>query len=122
VTEALIDNVAASAQKLVVTVSSGLGSLGSLAQQSGTGSGLGYAYRTSKAAVNMAMLALAREVQPRGITVVILNPGWVRTDMGGPNAKLSPEESIAGMRRVIADLTPADAGRFLSHDGTELPW
>jgi NAD(P)-dependent dehydrogenase (short-subunit alcohol dehydrogenase family) len=122
VTEALIDHVAASPQKRVVTVSSGLGSLGSLARQSGTGSGLGYAYRTSKAAVNMAMLALAHEVQPRGITAVILNPGWVRTDMGGPNARLSPEESIAGMRRVIADLTPADAGRFLSYDGTELPW
>jgi NAD(P)-dependent dehydrogenase (short-subunit alcohol dehydrogenase family) len=122
VTEALIDNVAASPRKLVVTVSSGLGSLERLAQQSGTGSGLGYAYRTSKAAVNMAMLALAHEVRPRGITVVILNPGWVRTDMGGPNARLSPEESIAGMRRVIAGLTPADAGRFLSYDGTELPW
>ena len=73
-------------------------------------------------AVNMAMLALAHEVQPRGITVVILNPGWVRTDMGGPNARLSPEESIAGMRRVIAGLAPADSGRFLSYDGTELPW
>jgi len=51
-----------------------------------------------------------------------MHPGWVRTDMGGPKAPLSVEESAAGMRRVIAGLTLADSGRFLQWDGKELPW
>ena len=122
VTEALIENVAASRQKRVITLSSGLGSLSLLAQTAGSGFGPAYQYRTSKAAVNMAMVALAHEVKPRGITVVLFSPGWVRTDMGGSNAPLSPAESIAGMRQVIAGLTLAQSGLFLNYDGTEAPW
>jgi NAD(P)-dependent dehydrogenase (short-subunit alcohol dehydrogenase family) len=93
VTEALIENVAASRQQRVVTLSSGLGSLGPLAQADGSGFGPAYQYRTSKAAVNMAMLALAHQVKPRGITVVLLSPGWVRTDhplRGYPVARMLP--------------------------------
>jgi NAD(P)-dependent dehydrogenase (short-subunit alcohol dehydrogenase family) len=120
VTEALIENVAASGQKRVITISSGLGSLTLTAQ--GIGFGAAYQYRTSKAAVDMAMLVMAQQVKARGITVVLLSPGWVRTDMGGPNAQLSPEESIASMRRVFDGLTLEDSGRFLSYDGSEIPW
>jgi NAD(P)-dependent dehydrogenase (short-subunit alcohol dehydrogenase family) len=122
VTEALIENIAGSEKKQVVTITSGLGSLSVLASGDIPGFGPAYQYRTSKAAVNMAMLALAHEVRPRRITVVLFSPGWVRTDMGGPNAPLTPPESIAGMRRVIAGLTLEQSGRFLNHDGTEVPW
>ena len=122
VTEALIENVAAGQQKRVVTISSGLGSLNRLAQADNDAFGPAYQYCTSKAAVNMAMLVLAHEVKPRGITVALLSPGWVRTDMGGPNAMLSPEESVAEMRRVIDGLTLGQSARFLSYDGSEVPW
>jgi NAD(P)-dependent dehydrogenase (short-subunit alcohol dehydrogenase family) len=120
VTEALVENIAASGQKRVITLSSGMGSLALTAQ--GIGFGAAYQYRTSKAAVNMAMLVMAQQVKARGITVVLFSPGWVRTDMGGPNAQLSPEESISRMRQVIAGLTLEDSGRFLSYDGSEIPW
>ena len=65
-------------------------------------------YRTSKAALNMAMRARAFQLRDRGITVAVINPGWVRTDMGGSGAAISPEESVAAMRRVIDG---ADPGR-----------
>jgi NAD(P)-dependent dehydrogenase (short-subunit alcohol dehydrogenase family) len=93
VTEALIANVAASRQKRVVTLTSGLGSLSLLAQEAGPGFGPAYQYRTSKAAVNIAMLALAHQAKPRGITVVLFSPGWVRTDhplRGYPVARMPP--------------------------------
>ena len=58
----------------------------------------------------------------RGIIVVALSPGWVRTDMGGKGAPLSPAESVRGLRKVIEGLEPGDSGRFLNHDGTPIPW
>ena len=72
-------------------------------------------YRTSKAALNMAVAA-AQHDYPRA-TLVTIDPGWVRTDMGGENAPLSVEDSVRGMRRTLAHLTPADKGRLLHHDG-----
>ena len=122
VTEALIENLAASGQKRVVTISSGLGSLSRLSQSNNPSFGPAFSYCSSKAAVNMAMVLLAHEVKVRGITVALLAPGWVRTDMGGPDAMLSPAESVTGMRTVIAGLTLDPSGRFLSYDGSELQW
>jgi len=116
VAEALVEHVAASDQKKIVTLSSELGSVA--ANKTG---GL-YAYRSSKAAVNAVMKSMAVDLAPRGIIAVPMHPGWVRTDMGGPKAPLSAGESASGMRRVIAGLTPADSGRFLQWDGKELPW
>ena len=116
VAEALVDHVAASDQKKIVTLSSELGSVG------GNKSGGLYAYRSSKAAVNALMKSMAIDLASRGIIAVPMHPGWVRTDMGGPKAPLSAEESASGMRRVIAGLTLADSGRFLQWDGQELPW
>jgi NAD(P)-dependent dehydrogenase (short-subunit alcohol dehydrogenase family) len=58
----------------------------------------------------------------RGIIVVALSPGWVRTDMGGKGAPLTPEASVSGLRAVIARLKPGDSGRFLNYDGSEIPW
>jgi hypothetical protein len=52
----------------------------------------------------------------------VLSPGWVKTDMGGPNANLTPEQSITGMRKVIADLTPDVTGTYWNFDGRTLPW
>ena len=72
-------------------------------------------YRVSKAALNMAVAA-AQHDYPRA-TLVTIDPGWVRTDMGGENAPLSVEDSVRGMRHILAHLTPADKGRLLHHDG-----
>jgi NAD(P)-dependent dehydrogenase (short-subunit alcohol dehydrogenase family) len=116
VCEAFLDRVAQSSRRLIVTITSGMGSL---ADNSSGGS---IPYRTSKAAVNMVMRSAAIDLKPRGITCVVLNPGWVKTDMGGPNAKLSPEESVGAMRRLIAKLGPNDSGRFYNYDGREYPW
>jgi NAD(P)-dependent dehydrogenase (short-subunit alcohol dehydrogenase family) len=114
--EAFVDHVARSSRRLMVTITSGMGSLAD------NTSGGFIPYRTSKAAVNMLMRSAAIDLRPRGITCVVVNPGWVKTDMGGPNAKLSPEESVSAMRRVIARLGPGDSGRFYNHDGREYPW
>ncbi len=116
VIEAFLENVARSERKQIVTITSGMGSIGD------NSSGGSYAYRSSKAAVNMVMKSLATDLAPRGITCVVLNPGWVRTDMGGPGGGFSPEESIRAMRSVIASLTPKDTGLFLNHNGKEFPW
>ena len=99
----------------VVMISSGMGSLQRTA-------GVSYAYRMSKAAMNMAARVLAFDGEMAGITTVTVNPGWVRTDMGGPKAALKPEESGAALRALINGLTTADNGKFFQYDGSELPW
>ena len=114
--EAFIDQIARSERRLIVTITSGLGSLA----DNSTGGHI--PYRTSKAAVNMLMRSAAIDLKPRGVTCVVVNPGWVKTDMGGPNAKLSPEESVGALRRLIAKIRPQDSGRFYNYDGREYPW
>lgn len=79
-------------------------------------------YAVSKAALNMASVLLARGLAPQGVCVVAFHPGWVQTDMGGSGAPLAAAESVAGLLRVIEDLTPADSGRFLDHEGRPMPW
>ncbi len=116
VVEAFLENVARSKLKQIVTITSGMGSLAD------NTSGDSYAYRSSKSAVNMVMKSLAIDLAPRGITCVVVNPGWVRTDMGGPGGKLSPAESIKALRSVIAALRPEDSGKFLNYDGKSYPW
>ncbi len=116
VVEAFLENVAKSRLKQVVTITSGMGSI-----EDNTSGGR-YAYRSSKAAVNMVMKSLAVDLAPRGITCIMMNPGWVRTDMGGSGGKLSPAESIKAMRSVIAALRPEDSGKFLNYTGKPYPW
>jgi NAD(P)-dependent dehydrogenase (short-subunit alcohol dehydrogenase family) len=116
VVEALVDSVAKSRDRRIVTITSGMGSIGD------NSSGGSYAYRSSKAAVNMVMKSLSVDLAPKGIICVVMNPGWVRTDMGGPRGTLSPEESIKGMRAVIARLEPADTGKFFNFNGKGYPW
>ena len=95
IAEAFVDNVAQSERKLMVTLTSGMGSIAD------NTSGGAFAYRSSKAAVNMVMRSLAIDLAPRGITCVVVNPGWVRTDMGGPHGNLTPAESVTMIRRLI---------------------
>jgi len=116
VSEAFVEHVARSDRKLIVTLTSGMGSI---ADNSSGGSIL---YRSSKAAVNMVMRSLAIDLASRGITCVVVNPGGVRTDMGGPNASLQPAESISALRRLIATLGPEQSGKFFNHTGREYPW
>jgi NAD(P)-dependent dehydrogenase (short-subunit alcohol dehydrogenase family) len=101
---------------VVVNVTSQLGSIGN------TNGGSWHSYKASKAALNMCTRLQSGALKSDGVIVVSMHPGWVRTDMGGSNARLSPEESVDGMLEVIADVTPDDTGRFLTHDGGELPW
>ena len=79
-------------------------------------------YRISKAGLNMLTAIQAESYKTDGITAIVMTPGWVRTDMGGPNANLSPEESVGGMLKVIENLTPEQSGKFFDHTGAEVAW
>jgi NAD(P)-dependent dehydrogenase (short-subunit alcohol dehydrogenase family) len=79
-------------------------------------------YRSSKAAVNMVMRSSAIDLAKRHITCVFLSPGWVKTDMGGRGARLTPQQSVSAMRGLIAKLRPDDSGKFFHYDGREYPW
>jgi NAD(P)-dependent dehydrogenase (short-subunit alcohol dehydrogenase family) len=82
----------------------------------------GYGYYGSKAAENMYTRSLAFDPEIKGVIVIAMHPGWVRTDMGGPNAQLSSTESAAGIIKVTDQLTLKDNGKFRTWDGTEHPW
>ncbi len=113
--EAFADHVAASQDRKLVAISSRLGSI--------TFANNGrYSYRASKAALNMEWKGLSVDLAPKGLICVVLHPGWVQTDMGGQAATLTIEQSVPAMVKVIDGLKPADNGRFLNYDGTELPW
>jgi NAD(P)-dependent dehydrogenase (short-subunit alcohol dehydrogenase family) len=114
--EAFVDNLGSSEQGKLVTISSGMGSI---ALNSSGGS---YAYRSSKTAVNSVMRSLSLDLAERGILVALLHPGWVSTDMGGPDADISPQVSVAGMRQVIDALQAEDSGCFRDYRGKKLPW
>jgi NAD(P)-dependent dehydrogenase (short-subunit alcohol dehydrogenase family) len=115
VAEALVDNVAASEKKVMAMMSSRLGSISE-------SSGATLPYATSKAALNMLVKGLGATLASRGVKVVALSPGWVRTDMGGEGASLAPETSVAGLRKVLAGLKAGDSGKFFSYDGSAIPW
>lgn len=93
--------------------------MGSMADNQSGGS---YIYRSSKAALNAAAHSLAHDGKSRELLVAILHPGWVQTDMGGPNALISAQQSVTGMRSVIAQLDADDSGEFISYDGQPIPW
>lgn len=116
VTKALLPHLRRGESKLIVSITSGLGSIENNTR------GMFYGYRGSKAALNMFTKTLAVELADEGFTCIVMSPGWVQTDMGGPNANLTPEQSITGMRAVIAGLTPADTGTYWDWDGQKLPW
>lgn len=114
--ETFAAQIARGRKKIIVTITS---KMGSITDNSGGGS---YLYRSSKAAVNMVVKSLAIDLKPLGIIAVVFHPGWVKTDMGGPNAMISPEQSVSGIRKVIDGLVPADSGKFFGYDGQAIPW
>jgi len=82
----------------------------------------GYSYSSSKAASNRIMTMLSRDLHDRGVTVCLMHPGWVRTEMAGKVADIEPHESAAGIIRVIAEASLADSGKFLKYDGGIHDW
>lgn len=114
--EALMPNLSAGKQPLIAMLSSKMGSIAD------NGSGGSYLYRSSKAALNAAGRSLAVDLSQHGINVVLLHPGWVQTDMGGPNGLIDSETSVQGMRNVIDAMDSNRSGRFFAYDGAEIPW
>jgi NAD(P)-dependent dehydrogenase (short-subunit alcohol dehydrogenase family) len=113
---AFVDNLAAGQRPVAVMMASTLASISST-WQSGR-----YAYRTSKAALNMLTRSAGEWCQSKGIILVSISPGWTQTDMGGPKATNTVDQSVGGVRNVIAKLTAADAGKFFNFNGEVLPW
>lgn len=115
-TQLLIDNVRKGSGKKLVYVSSKMGSIAD------NGRGGSYIYRSSKTALNSVVKSLALDLAPEGIAVATLHPGWVRTDMGGPNGLIDAPESVSGMLNVIDGLSVANTGQFFSYDGSAIAW
>jgi NAD(P)-dependent dehydrogenase (short-subunit alcohol dehydrogenase family) len=114
VTRALLPNLGAGSKLALIT--SRMGSIGD------NGSGGYYGYRMSKAALNAAGVSLAVDLRPRGIAVVILHPGYVRTDMTGQHGGVDPDDAARMLLARIDALTLAGTGRFLHANGEQLPW
>jgi len=104
------------AQGKLAAISSGMGSIGLATDTTG------WLYRASKAGLNCAVKSASIQLGARGVVCMSLSPGWVRTDMGGPSARLDVQESVAAMRRVIAAANRSHNGRFLQYTGQQLEW
>jgi NAD(P)-dependent dehydrogenase (short-subunit alcohol dehydrogenase family) len=113
---AFVDNLAAGQRPVAVMMASTLASI------SGTWQAGRYAYRTSKAALNMLTRSAGEWYQSRGIILVSISPGWTQTDMGGPKATNTVDQSVSGVRNVVSELTAADAGKFFNFNGETLSW
>lgn len=116
VSTAFTEQVARSERRLIVAITSHMGSIAEI------GSPGSYAYRSSKSALNAAMKGLSLALQPRGIGVLLLHPGWVQTRMGGPGATLTTETSVRGMRNLVENFRMRETGRFYRFDGSVIPW
>ena len=114
--EALVPNLEAADSPTAVVMSSKMGSIDD------NSSGGGYIYRSSKTAVNSVVKSLSIDLEPKGIRVLALHPGWVRTDMGGPNGLIDTQTSIAGLRQTIDRKQLSDTGKFYNYDGSLIPW
>ena len=115
IAEAFAANLQQTRGKLIALSSE----LGSIADNDSGGL---IAYRTSKAGLNAAWRSVALALKPKGVVALVMHPGWVSTDMGGARAPTTPEQSVSGLREVIAGLGPDDAGTFRAFDGRTLPW
>jgi NAD(P)-dependent dehydrogenase (short-subunit alcohol dehydrogenase family) len=116
VTRALLANLRAGKRKTVFNITS---QLGSIANNTG---GSTYSYRASKTALNQLTVSMANELRPEGFCCVVVHPGWVQTDMGGPNAPLTVEQSVTAMLKVLDGLTGGESGKFLNYDGKGMAW
>ena len=114
--ECFIEQIASSDKKLIVSISSWLGSM------SANEAGGQYTYRSSKAALNAVTKSMSIDLAEKDVTAVVYHPGWARTDMGGANAEVDPVESVNGIRDGINMLTIADSGKFFNYDGIVIDW
>jgi len=114
-TQALLPLLKRGADPKVVSITSGYGSVAD-------NNGFPYYYAASKAALNMFMRSFAGDAAARGIITIVMSPGWVQTDMGGKSAPTPPEQSVAGMLKVIDGLTDADNSTFKDWRGKEVSW
>ncbi|EEX92892.1 putative oxidoreductase [Vibrio orientalis CIP 102891 = ATCC 33934] len=114
--EAFAPNLRQGSLKKVACLSSKVGSM------TENTSGGGYIYRSSKAALNSVVKSLSNDLTEQGFTVLALHPGWVQTEMGGPNALIDTQTSANGLSQVIENAEQAQSGKFINYDGSELPW
>jgi len=114
--EAFVEQLASSQRKTLANLTSKMGSMAD------NGSGGSYLYRSSKAALNAVMKSAALDLRPRGIKVALLHPGWVKTDMGGPNAEIRTAQSASQMRTILEQMRLEDSGTFYDIDGSLIPW
>ena len=114
--QAFVEHVAASQQKVIAVISS---KVGSIADNSSGGS---YVYRSSKTAVNQVVKSLSIDLADRGIAALSLHPGWVRTEMGGPNAQISTGTSTSGLKSTLEAAGLNQSGKFVEFNGGDIPW
>lgn len=114
--ESFVENLSMGQDKKLVALSS------KMASMDDNGSGGSYIYRSTKTALNAVMKSLSIDLKPRGIACYIMHPGWVKTDMGGPNAEISTSESVKKMFDIINNATLEDSGKFFDIDGSIIPW
>ncbi len=116
VAEAFIANLKRAQDPIIAVLSSQMASI----EDNGSGGSL--LYRSSKAALNATMKSVAIDLQSDNVGVMIFHPGWVKTDMGGPNALINAETSVAGMIQQIEKFEISQTGHFIKYDGKILPW
>ncbi|HCI88862.1 MAG TPA: short-chain dehydrogenase [Gammaproteobacteria bacterium] len=115
-TQLIIGSLRQGTEKKLVYVTS---KMGSIEDNKGGGS---YIYRSSKTALNSVVKSLSVDLACEGFSVAVVHPGWVRTDMGGPNGLIDVQTSVSGMLAVIDGLSPDNAGDFFNYDGNLIPW
>ena len=116
VAQKMLPRIRRSGSKTIAILTSQMGSIGN------NTSGGSYIYRSSKAALNAGAKSMALDLKGIGVKVILLHPGWVRTDMGGPNAEITVEQSVAGMVTLIDRLGIDESGSFFNYRGEMLPW
>ena len=114
--EAFIEQLSMGHNKMIACLSSKMGSMDD------NTSGGSYIYRSSKAAINAVVKSMSIDLAERGIKCVVLHPGWVKTDMGGPNAEITTKESVSKIFNTLLTLKMKDSGRLIDIDGTDIAW
>ena len=115
-TQLIIKNIRLGADKKLIYITS---KMGSIDDNKGGGA---YVYRSSKTALNAVVKSLSVDLENEGMTVSLIHPGWVKTDMGGPNALIDKDTSVRGMTEVISNLDISSTGNFYNYDGSIIPW
>ena len=116
ITQKILKNLRLGKNKKLVFISSKVGSI-----EENTGGGM-YVYRSSKTALNQVIKSLSIDFKDENFIAAALHPGWVQTDMGGPNALIDTKTSVKGMAKVIDSLVLINSGRFYNYDGSSIPW